>query len=299
MRLVPGTGNVGSSDLAEQLSALGLVPGDAVFVEGAMAELGPVVGGARAVVEALISVLGSQGLLMMPAFSSDALLPALPDNSAEAERARVEACVPGYDPSLSPADLSGTLAETFRRWPGVERSNHPVYSIAALGPDAGEAVAQHPRDWAMGPEGPMGRLLEQREPKLLMIGCSWAASAALVMAETMARHRRLRVLRFKDTSRQPFRWVHARDTALDDGTLFQTVGQRFERTGHVTIGAMAAATARLCRLDELLAHAAPSIAFSNFQTGTASPHASPTPSQPDRRRQGPAYEPRRGTPATY
>lgn len=277
MRLVSDTGSIGAEELAIELDALGLTLGDAVYVEADMDALGPLVGGPCAVIEALLATVGQQGLVMMPAFSSDALMPAVPEGSDWAARERAEACVPGFDPARSPANLAGPLGEAFLAWPGVERSCHPVYSIAAAGMGAAEAVAQHPRDWAMGTDGPMGRLLEQTSPKVLQLGTGWTRSAGLTMAETMGRHRRLRVIRFKDNARSPARWVHARDTVEDDGVLFAEVGHAFEQTGAVTAGPVARTTAKLCRLDDLLAFAAPTIALSNFRNGAASPHVSVPP----------------------
>ncbi|MEO1776437.1 MAG: AAC(3) family N-acetyltransferase [Pseudomonadota bacterium] len=262
MRLLRSTAP-GAEELAIEIGALGLGPGDRVLVEADLDSIGTVIGGTRAVIEALIHVVGDHGLIMMPAFSSDALMPPVDIDSDWQIRERVEARVPGFDPLLSPADISGPLAEAFRTWPGVERSFHPVFSLTAYGERASQIVAQHPRDWAMGPEGPLGRLLEAQKPKVLSLGRPWRYSAAMTMAETMARHRRLRVIRFKDAARQPARWVHARDVARDGGAIFSAVGAAFHATGRMTVGPVGACEAGLYRLDTMLAFAAPTIAAQN------------------------------------
>jgi aminoglycoside 3-N-acetyltransferase len=52
--------------LAEKLRECGLGPGQTVLVHLAMSQLGWVVGGAEAVIMALLEVLGQEGTLMMP-----------------------------------------------------------------------------------------------------------------------------------------------------------------------------------------------------------------------------------------
>lgn len=59
-------------DILRDLRALGLGEGDGVCVHASLGAIGLVVGGARAVVSALIEAVGSDGLIAMPAFSTDA-----------------------------------------------------------------------------------------------------------------------------------------------------------------------------------------------------------------------------------
>ena len=253
-------GPIGRYDLEASLRRLGITSGDAVLVHAHLEPMGEVIGGARALIEAMVSVIGKRGLIVMPAPSCDALLPEIASELDSAARAALEAQVPGFDPERSDARAAGTLAEAFRNWPGVLRSRHPISAIAAYGPEAAGLVNHHPRDWAFGPDGPMGRLNERGGAKVLLAGAGWADCTALHTAETIARYRRLSVTRFKDVSQTPPRWIHARDVSKDRDGLFDRVGAAFEDRGLVQRGTLGLADARLFPLDELLSFAAPWIA---------------------------------------
>ena len=52
--------------IIKELKALGLEKGDAFMVHTSLKSMGYVCGGAQAVIEALIDVVGSDGTIMMP-----------------------------------------------------------------------------------------------------------------------------------------------------------------------------------------------------------------------------------------
>lgn len=150
------------SRLVAELAAAGIVPGDVVMAHASLSRLGYVVGGVRALVEALIEATGSDGTLMMTAFSSDLsdpekwYKPPVPEEWWESIRAET----PPYDPALTPTSGIGSVAEYFRHYPGVLRSGHPLSSFTARGPAAARLVGEHPLDHRFGPNSPLGRLVE-------------------------------------------------------------------------------------------------------------------------------------------
>ena len=247
----------GHLDIARDLRALGLERGDGVMVHGALSALGPTLAGPRSVIEGLVEAVGPAGLVVMPAFTADSVLPPLPPDLPDHARAHLEAQVPGFDPARSSASRLGALAEAFRSWPGVVRSVHPIRSLAALGPEAGRMLERHPRDWPLGLDGPMGRLAERQDMKVLLLGVGYDRCSALHTAETIATCRRLCVRHFKDTRHAPPRWVHARDVGDDAEGYFPDLGAAFDRTGSVRHGRVAGGEARLFALCDLLAFAAP------------------------------------------
>lgn len=111
-----------------------------MFVHASLKAIGPVVGGARAVVTALLDAVGPQGLVAMPGFSTDAYSPSDLDGQAmdELSREALERAVLGFDPATSPSVGMGAIAATFRTWPGTRRSDHPATSICLHGVDAAE-----------------------------------------------------------------------------------------------------------------------------------------------------------------
>jgi aminoglycoside N3'-acetyltransferase len=130
---------VDAVELARQLRMLGLPSRQPLMVHASLRRLGPVEGGARAVVAALLDVLGPHGTLVMPLGGSDEL---------------------PFDAESTPAEAEiGTLAEVFRRDPRTAVNDHPAGRFGAIGPQAGWLLEPTPADDYLGP----GSLLERFE----------------------------------------------------------------------------------------------------------------------------------------
>jgi len=229
--------------LLDDLRRLGLRDGDGVFVHASMKSLGPVVGGPRTVVRALIDAVGEDGLVAMPGFSTDAYMPAWfdPEGVSEADRQAIAAAVPGHDPALSSCREMGVIAETFRTWQGTERSAHPCVSIVARGPDSSDWLRDHSLAWACGPDTPLGRFRERPNMKILLLGVGWTRCSALHTAETLVATRRTKCRVFKHQGI----WMETPDVADDNGRLFPLVGSAIDRTGLVRRSTVGLADTRL------------------------------------------------------
>ncbi|MEM9782795.1 MAG: AAC(3) family N-acetyltransferase [Pseudomonadota bacterium] len=247
----------GRDRLSLQLRAAGLSRSDNVIVHAAGGALPE--NCAAAIIDAIALCIGPKGTVVIPTFSSDALMPPLSLRQSSDARLRAERTVPGYDALSSPADLSGPLGEAFRTLPGVLRSNHPVFSLAARGPWASDIVERHPRDWALGVDGPMGRLLEMPNMRVLLIGgAAWLDCPVMVLAESMARHRRLAVMRFKE--RLSGRWIHARDIAVDREGIYDRIGRELGEIGLLRRAPLGRTVVEVASMDEMVGYAAPRIA---------------------------------------
>jgi len=132
--------------LVADLKRLGLQPGDIVLVHSSLSSIGRVEGGADAVIEALLEVLGPSGTLAFPSFH----------------------WVQPYDPNL-PSKM-GVISERFRTWPGVVRGVHATHPVNAIGPQAEALLKDHLKSpTSCGPETPFGRLIEFGG-KILLLG---------------------------------------------------------------------------------------------------------------------------------
>ena len=174
--------------LTRDLRRLGVRAGDILFVHSSFKSLGPVPGGAGAVVAALEAALGPDGLLLMPSF-----------NLVERDlRAKT------WDIGSTPSTV-GWITEYFRRMPGTHRSDHYSHSVAARGKGARAFVADHlstdgmESPWDLAPWGktygthsPMFRAYE-RGGKVLMLGVDYESSTYVHLVEVTrwARLRRL------------------------------------------------------------------------------------------------------------
>ncbi|MBV6702775.1 aminoglycoside N(3)-acetyltransferase [Kitasatospora aureofaciens] len=159
-----------------------------LHVQASLRTLGPVAGGAAAVVEALLEVLGGQGTLV--AYT------ATPENSATsrihraataglspAEVEEYHSRMPRFDPATTPASPTmGALSEAIRTYPGALRSAHPQTSWAAVGPQARAITEQHPLNSHLGPDSPLGHLYEL-DARVLMIGVPMDRFTAFHLAD--------------------------------------------------------------------------------------------------------------------
>lgn len=261
----------GSDDLARDLRALGVAPGDGLFVHAALGRVGRVIGGPRGLIEALIAAVGPTGLIGMPGFSADAydpidLLEDPPELDA-ARRAEIRAQVPGFDPLKSDVRGNGAVPEAFRSWPGVVRSPHPTSSVLLLGDGAADLAARHdPAGWATGPLTPWGRLRARPNMKILLIGVGWNRCSALHAAESVAEHRRTKMRRFK-TGAGDAPWIDAPDVADDLDRLFPLVGAAWEAAGVVRLGPVGNAECRITDYDPLVGFASDWISRRNAEDG--------------------------------
>lgn len=157
------------TDLTADLRA-GMIPAAAtVLVHSSMKSVGPVSGGADAVLDVLMDYFGREGLLVFPTLSHRA----------------VNAGTPVFDVRNTPCS-TGILPELFRQRPGVVRSLHPTHSVAAFGPDAEVFTAGHERfDSPCARQSPWGKLYD-RDAWILFLGIPIVSNTTLHGVEEWA-----------------------------------------------------------------------------------------------------------------
>jgi aminoglycoside 3-N-acetyltransferase len=230
------------SQLAVQLRALGLRPGSVVEVHCSLSSLGFVVGGADAVVLALLEVVGRGGtLLALAGWDHDSFgLEGWPD---QARRAYLED-PPIFDPRLSEAARDfGRLAERIRTWPGALRSNHPEASFAAVGTRAHWLTDDQPWDHPYGPGSPLAKLVEA-DGDVVMLGAPLETLTILHYAEEVARVPTKRTVVYEAAVRAEdgveWRKIHDIDTSTGAFPYEAVVGS--EADGFEVIGRDALST---------------------------------------------------------
>jgi aminoglycoside N3'-acetyltransferase len=136
-------------DLVSGIHELGLRQGDTVMVHSSLSSLGFVVGGPSVVVEALLKVVGVEGMVVMPAY---------PTRKASLDYLATN---PLFHPIQSPSQ-TGIITEVFRQRQMAKRSIHPTHSLSAIGRDAEKLLIGHFRSITpFGPGTPFARLLDQ------------------------------------------------------------------------------------------------------------------------------------------
>lgn len=114
-----------SNDIVNLMKSMGLKQGSIVCIHSSMMEFYNYRGSANDLISSIIAAIGPEGTLMMPAF---------PYNSLS----------DGY--IFSPQQdktAAGALAEAFRKYPGVARSNNVRHSVCVYGKYADYLIKDH------------------------------------------------------------------------------------------------------------------------------------------------------------
>jgi len=170
--------------VANELRAMGLQSGGLVLMHTALSQLGWICGGEQAVLEAVFDILGPDGTLVMPGFSSqisdsaDWNSPPVPKDWVQ----KIRDNMPVFDRDATPTRGMGRLAELFPKFPDTGRSNHPNDSFLARGPLAGEILQNQPLQNPFGADSPLGRL-HDNNAKVLLLGTGYRSCTSFHLAE--------------------------------------------------------------------------------------------------------------------
>jgi aminoglycoside 3-N-acetyltransferase len=240
--------------LCADLTRLGVSPGQILIVHSSMKKIagsGFIVGGAQAVIEALMQTLTPNGTLIMPTHTTDNTDPAEWQNPPvpDAWKDVIRAETPAFHPYKTPSRMMGVIPELFRTWPGVVRSNHPIASFAAWGRHADYITREHPMDNDVSdPRSPIGRIYEL-DGSLLLIGVPHHNNTALHMAERIAqwegKKAEVTTAMFLSETGEPIRVRNYNDSL--NSADFTPLGNAYEAAHpeSVSIGHIGAAESRL------------------------------------------------------
>lgn len=160
---------VAKSDILRGLRGLGVKEGYQVLVHSSLSSLGHVIGGADAVIDALLEAVGPAGTVLVPTLTGSETLS--PDNPPE------------FDPQRTPC-WTGRIPETFRQRPEAVRSLHPTHSAAAIGAEAIALTREHA--WSVTPcdeLSPYGKLARRPDGYILLLGVTHESNTTFHHAE--------------------------------------------------------------------------------------------------------------------
>ena len=232
--------------LRAELTGLGLRAGTTVLVHCSMREIGWVRGGAGALRDTLLGILGEEhGTLAVPTQTTSKSV-----TSSQFQRATAGLddeglalylkVLPGFDARTSPSEGMGALAESVRTHPRAHRSAHPTTSFAAVGRHAAALSADHPLDCLLGARSPLGAL-HDLDAEVLLLGVGFDKCTAFHLGEDRAfDHERPYCCKIGDE------WRDFKGFPHEDGD-FAELGAAFERAhpDAVRAGRVGAARARL------------------------------------------------------
>ena len=155
-------------NIKKKLREIGLKKNDAVIVHSSLSRIGYIERGADTLINAFLEVIGKDGLLVMPAFSSLQF--------DEKRKTYI------FDVKNTPA-YTGSAPETFRKRDGVKRSISPTHSLIAFGKKAAWFVKCHEKcDNPYAKESPFQKLVEL-DAKIFLIGVDQLANSSIHIVE--------------------------------------------------------------------------------------------------------------------
>jgi len=247
-----------SRTLIRDLRSLGVADGMTLLVHTSMSALGWVAGGPQAVIAALLAAVGSGGTLVMPTHSTGLSEPSLWRNPPVPESwwPIIRDETPAFDAHLTPTRMMGVIAEGFRTYPGVRRSDHPQDSFAARGPNAALVVDDHSLDRGLGDRSPLARIYDL-DGHILLLGVGHTNNTTLHLAEYRADYPGKEWV----TQGAPMmvdgeqRWVTFED--LEGGSDdFEAIGEAFAAAGFERLGPVGSGEGRLMGVRDLVDFAA-------------------------------------------
>jgi aminoglycoside 3-N-acetyltransferase len=238
--------------LRRDLVAIGVEPGTTLIVHSSLSAIGWVLGGAPTVVRALLDAVGDAGNLAMPSATPHCADPATwrEPKVPEAWIDEVRENLPPFDVRTTPTTM-GAIPEAFRNWPGTSRSEHPLESVCARGPRAGEVTRDHPIAFSEGPGSPFARLYDL-DSRILLLGVGFNRCTALHFAESLVAKRRIMTVRFPRLEGVQREWVEVPNVADDHDTHFPVIGAQYLSTKRAMEGRVGEAESVYFRMRDLV-----------------------------------------------
>ena len=187
---------ISRQQLAADLRALGIAPGDVVMAHASVRAVGDVAGGPDEIHLALKDALTTDGTLMMYAGCPRYFDEVGRGNLTPAEEAEILEKLPAFDPETArSARDHGVLVEFLRTYPGA-RVNPHVARFVAWGRESEYLFSSQPWDYAFGASSALDRLVAL-DGKILLLGSDHDTVTFLHYVEHIADIPGKRVARFK------------------------------------------------------------------------------------------------------
>ena len=203
-------------ELIQGFRKLGIVEGMILEVHSSLKSFGYVIGGAQAVVDALMDVVGYEGTLVMPLQSGDNTEPSYwvnpPIDCSLWSRVRAE--TPAFSPRETDIRNMGAVVNNFRRRQGVYFSYHPNSAFVAYGKYAKLICSDHPLNYSLSDRSPLGKLI-QLKTFVLLLGVGYDSCTGMHLAEYRSKVRPVILQGGRIEENGSSKWVKFIDLALD------------------------------------------------------------------------------------
>ena len=183
-------------ELANNFRALGIQPGDSVFLHASVRAVGEVAGGPDSIHLALKSALTDEGTLMMYASCPQYYDEVGRGELTPAQEQELRRKLPAFDPlTARSARHNGALVELLRTYPGSLVNGH-VARFVVWGKQAEHLISHQPWDYAFGSGSALERFLDLNG-KIVLLGSDHDAVTFLHYVEHVAQFPGKRIARFE------------------------------------------------------------------------------------------------------
>lgn len=183
----PVTNIITRTDLQQQLLTCGFKKGDILEIHASIKAIGYILGGAQTLLDAIIDVIGIEGTLIMAAQVYDNSEPAffehppIPVESYASFRKHH----PAFRNKLDNIRHMGDLARAMMIRPNSYMSDHPQDAFIAMGKYAKWITQNHSLNAQLGPDSPLGKMLELKS-KLVLIGVNYDNATGMHLGEHLS-----------------------------------------------------------------------------------------------------------------
>jgi aminoglycoside 3-N-acetyltransferase len=215
------------TDISSALTQVDISDNPVVLLHISMSAMGWVCGGDVSIINSLINWADDGITIVMPSLTTDYSdpslwsLPAVPSEWHNIIRKNM----PPFIPQQTMTKGIGVVAESFWRHPKVDRSCHPTYSFAAVGPMSSYILHPHDENSTLVTGSPLHRLY-QSDAYVLMIGTDWTSCTALHLSEYFSKTAKLIRNGAPVLHSGVRKWVEFTDYDWDE-ELFDIIGQKY------------------------------------------------------------------------
>ncbi|CAF1429203.1 unnamed protein product [Rotaria magnacalcarata] len=240
--------------LKEDFNKLGILPGMNLLVHCSLSKIGWICGGSVTLIQVLLDLLGPEGTLIMPSHTSDNSDPKYWQNPPVPSEwfDTIRQSMPMYQSDRTPTLYMGKLAETFRKWPGILRSEHPQHSMIAFGKNAKLIIDKHID--SCSEQSPLARLYDLNDNGyVLLLGVEYENNTSLHLSEYRFQTNNniektfINSASIENPETKKRQWIEWNDYDYDSKD-FNDIGRVFDSIeGNTTIGSVGLAKARLMK----------------------------------------------------
>ena len=222
-------------DIKRLMKNIGIQNGVVLEVHASLKSIGYILGGANALLDAILEIVGFEGTLVMSAHSIDNSEPAYFQNPPVDLSLfnLIRENTPSFKGKFDDLNGMGQLAIALQKRPSVYFSSHPQVSMMAHGKHAKWITQSHPLNDMFGLKSPLAKMVELKA-KVLLIGVEYNSCTGMHLGEYLSQKRPIIIQGSKMVVGSKEDWVKFLSYDFDSDD-FNQVGRIMELDNKVSL----------------------------------------------------------------